>query len=291
MKRTLLLFLILPLILVGCKAKDTTAQISTTTQPVYEFTTALCSGTSLKVCQLVTESISCLHDYTLQVSQMRAIEESELLIISGAGLEDFLFDAINTSHSQIDASRGIEAYHCEEHDHEHTTYDHFHETDPHIWLSPKNAMIMAENICNGLKKQYPEYAPTFDFNLSKLLEQLKELQNYGNQTLSQLQCRELITFHDGFAYFADAFDLAILKAVEEESGSEASASEIIALINLVYEYQLPAIFTEINGSTSAAAIIAAETGIPVFQLDMALSGSSYFDAMYCNINTIKEALG
>ena len=291
MKRTLLLFLILPLILTGCKTKESTAQIATTTQPVYEFTTALCAGTGLRVCQLVTENVSCLHDYTLQVSQMRAIEKAEVIVISGAGLEDFLIDSINYSTTQIDASYGIETFHCEEHNHEHTDHDHFHEIDPHIWLSPTNAMIMAENICNGLKKQYPEHSSVFDYNLSELLEQLEKLQAYGNQTLSQLQCRELITFHDGFAYFADAFDLAILKAVEEESGSEASASEIVALVNLVYEYQLPAIFTESNGNTSAATIIAAETGIPIFQLDMALSGNSYFETMYCNINTIKEAMG
>lgn len=42
-------------------------------------------------------------------------------------------------------------------------------------------------------------------------------------SLESLSCRELITFHDGFSYFADAFDLTILRAMEEEAGSEASA--------------------------------------------------------------------
>jgi len=79
--------------------------------------------------------------------------------------------------------------------------------------------------------------------------------------------------------------------VEEESGSEASARELIHLIEEVEHHHLPAVFTEKSGSESAAAIIARETGCGSFRLDMAMSGNSYFEAMYHNINTIKEALG
>ena len=89
---------------------------------------------------------------------------------------------------------------------------------------------------------------------------------------------------------AKSFDLTILRAVEEESGSEASAAELIELIALVKHNQLPAIFIEANGSDSAARIIAEETGASVYTLDMAMSGDSYFDAMYRNIDTLKEAL-
>jgi ABC-type Zn uptake system ZnuABC Zn-binding protein ZnuA len=119
---------------------------------------------------------------------------------------------------------------------------------------------------------------------------LDDLQAYGEQNLKNLTSRNLITFHDGFSYFAESFELHILKAVEEESGSEASAKELIELINLVEESKLPAIFTETNGSTSAAEIIAEETGVKVYALDMAMAGNSYFEAMYHNIDTIKEAL-
>ena len=78
--------------------------------------------------------------------------------------------------------------------------------------------------------------------------------------------------------------------MEEESGSEASAKELKHLIGLVRDHQLLAIFTERNGSESAANVIARETDIPVFQLDMAMSSEDYFESMYNNINTIKEAL-
>ena len=149
---------------------------------------------------------------------------------------------------------------------------------------------MAKNICNALIAAYPTHANIFDANYLKLEQQLNELQLYGSTQLKDISCRKLITFHDGFSYFAKAFDLTIVKAVEEESGAEASAAELIELIEIVNEEQLPAIFIERNGSNSAANVVARETGADIFMLDMCISGNSYFDAMYHNINTIKEAL-
>lgn len=295
MKRILLFFLMITGLLCGCASQAAPAQIAATTLPVYEFTSRLCQGTDITVTRLVTEEVSCLHDYSLNVRQVKAAEAAETIVISGAGLEDFL-DDILVNKTTIDASQGItllcpESAHDHGHEAEESHEGHHHDQDPHIWLSPANARDMAFNIWKGLCEAYPDHAGQFTENLQALSEDLDALAVYGRQQLEDLSCRDLITFHDGFAYFANAFDLAILEAVEEESGSEASAKELIHLIEEVEHHNLPAIFTEKSGSVSAAGIIARETGCERFALDMAMSGDSYFDAMYYNINTIKEALG
>lgn len=282
---------IVAILLCGCAPETQGAQIAATTLPVWEFTTRLCAGTPVTVTRLVTEQVSCLHDYALNVRQVKAAESAETIVISGAGLEDFLDDLLVNA-SVIDASAGIDLLCGEDHEDEHHHEEgHHHEEDPHIWLSPQNAKAMARNICDGLSARYPGYIQNFEANLHLLLNDLYLLQSYGESTLSELNCRNLITFHDGFSYFADSFGLTIIKAIEEESGREASARELIELVNLVEEQSLPAIFTEVSGSTSAASIIARETGCGVFTLDMAMAGDSYFDAMYRNIDMIKEALG
>lgn len=292
MKRMIAMLLCAALVLsgAGCAALPR-ADIAATTLPVAELTQLLCQGTGLTVTRLVTEPVSCLHDYSLNVSQVKAAEAARTIVISGAGLEDFL-DGVIDGEKTIDASIGIALLCPQEHDHHEETHEgHHHEQDPHIWLSPANAAKMAENICAGLSARYPEHARTFAENLTPLLESLDALQRYGDDALSSLSCRELITFHDGFSYFAQSFGLTILAAVEEESGSEASARDLIGLILLTREHRLPAIFTEINGSPSAASVLSRETGVPVYSLDMAMAGDSYFDAMYRNIDTVKEALG
>lgn len=293
MKKLISIFIAALLLLSGCIAPPT-PQIAATTLPVYEFTQALCQGTPLTVGRLITESVSCLHDYSLKVDQVRMAERAETVVISGAGLEEFMEDILDSSKT-IDASQGIdlllgEDAHTEDGQHHHEEDGHHHEQDPHIWLSPENAKAMAQNICQGLSRKYPQYKDTFEENLSPLLQKLDELELYGKTQLESLSCRELITFHDGFAYFAQAFDLDILAAVEEESGSEASAKDLISLIQLVRGHNLPGVFVEKNGSASAAGVITAETGTKIFTLDMAMAGESYFNAMKHNIDAIKEAM-
>ncbi len=280
-KRITATVLALLLLLSGCATAQKPAQIAATTLPVYEFTQYLCTGTGITVTRLVTESVSCLHDYTLKTQQVCSAEAAQTVVLSGGGLEAFM-DGVLDGKDCIDASAGLVLTGGHE--------DHGHEADAHFWLSVPHAKIMAQNICTGLTARYPAHRDTFEKNLSSLLAAMDKLQAYGESQLSALSCRELITFHDGFSYFAESFDLHILKAMEEEAGAEASAAELKELCKLVQEHSIPAIFTEQNGSTSAAAIVARETGTSVYTLDMAMAGDSWFDAMYRNIDTVKEAL-
>ncbi|MBQ9968720.1 MAG: zinc ABC transporter substrate-binding protein [Oscillospiraceae bacterium] len=260
------------LMLTGCAAPAAEdCHVAATTAPVYSFTCAVAEGTDVKVGQVIGEAVSCLHDYALSVRQMETMADSDLILTSGLGLEDFMEDIL--PEKTVALSAGVETL----------------GEDPHYWLSPDCAAVMAENICAVLSEQYPEHRETFRRNADTLLEKLGELQAWGEKELSAVSCRELVTFHDGFSYLASAFDLQILAAVEEESGSEASAADITQICGLVESHGLPCVFTEKNGSDNAASVIAAETGCKVYALDMAMGGD-WFEAMTHNINTLKEAL-
>ncbi len=287
--KKLLITLLLCLSLGGCAAQAP-ADIAATTLPMWQFTCRLTGGTDLTVTRLVTENVSCLHDYTLTVRQMQAIEAADVVVLSGAGLEEFLADALGSA-AVIDASEGIELLESgHHHHHEGEVHEEEHQHDPHLWLSPAHAMEQARNICAGLSAQYPEYSDVFEDNLSELVSDLQTLGDYGKAQLSDLSSREILTFHDGFAYLADAFGIEIVEAIEEESGAEASAKELIHLIEEVRLHDIRAIFVEENGSGSAASIIAAETGTELGTLSMVMSGDDYFEAMYANIDALKEAL-
>lgn len=291
MKKFLICFF-LCLTLAGCAPAEQ-ADIAATTLPVWQFTSRIVEGTGLTVTRLVTESVSCLHDYTLTVGQMKAIESADVVILSGAGLEEFLEEALSSANAVIDSSHGIELLEGEQHHHhegEAEEESHHHEADPHLWLSPAHAMAQAQNICAGLSAQYPEYTEVFEENLNNLLADLQALEDYGQTQLADLGSREILTFHDGFGYLAQAFGIEIVEAIEEESGAEASAQELIHLIEEVRHHSVRAIFVEENGSGSAASIIAAETGANLSSLSMAMSGNDYFAAMYRNIDNLKEAL-
>ena len=276
--RIFALLLALLLLLPGCAGQETGGDIAATTAPVAEFAAAIAEGTGLTVTRLITDSVSCLHDYSLSVRQMEAVEQSRVVLLSGAGLEDFMSDVLSHAETVVDCSAGVELREGED------------GADPHIWLDPARAAQMAENIAAGLSEVYPDHAAAFTENAATLQARLQALEDEGREALKNLSCRELITFHDGFAYLAQAFDLTILAAIEEEAGAEASAASLTEIISLVQSHHLPAVFTEANGSDAAASVIQAETGVPYFALDLGFGDRDYFAAMEYNFEALKEAL-
>ena len=86
----LLLAIFLAIGVTGCTVSREQTCVVATTKPVYDFTSQLCAGTDISVTQLIAEPISCLHDYSLSVSQARTAEAAEVTVISGAGLEEFM---------------------------------------------------------------------------------------------------------------------------------------------------------------------------------------------------------
>ena len=197
-KAFLCLLCLLAVLLPGC-AQEEPCQVAATTLPVYQFTAALCEGTGISVKRLITQQVSCLHDYSLNVAQARTLEQAQVVVISGGGLEEFMEDSLSAANRVIDSSQGVSVLECEEHHHEEE--HHHHDRDAHIWLSPANAKIMARNIAAGLSEAYPEHQTRFGFNLQQLEQRLDELEHYGQNRLKDLSCRELVTFHDGFCYF------------------------------------------------------------------------------------------
>lgn len=268
--------MVLLLGLTACAGPAAQADVAATTAPVYGFTTAICADTDVVVAQVIADSVSCLHDYSLSVRQMELVEKSDLVLLSGGGLEDFMTDALRRVKT-ADCSEGA------------ALLERDHGIDPHIWLDPDRAAVMAENICSALSVQYPAHKEVFEANTEALTRDLCDLKAWGQAELAEITSDKLITFHDGFSYLADAFDLEILAAVEEEAGSEASAADLSEIIGLVNAHHISCVFTEKNGSDAAARVIAAETGCEVFTLDMAMSGD-YFEVMRSNIHTLKEAL-
>ena len=167
--------------------------------------------------------------------------------------------------------------------------------DPHIWMDPDRAAMMVQNIADGLKKIDPDNAAAYQDNADVALDTLASCAAKGRNALDDLDCREIITFHDGFGYFADSFDLTILRSIEEEEGSEASAKDINEVVDLVESHNLPAIFVEVNGSDATAQAIARETGVEVATLSMIMSGTGrglepYLTVLNQNIETVRAAL-
>lgn len=279
MKRICALFCAF-LFLVGCApqapVQNDTFTITATTYPIYLFVREVTLGMeNVRVERLNTGSVSCLHDYTLSVSDMKKIERADVIAISGAGLEDFMSDALASTDAHIiDCSEGIQLLPASgHHDHDHNEDEHEH-FDPHYWMDPLRARTMVDNLGLGLSQVLPEQADLLTSNAERTRLWLQGGCEVAAFLLEDAPApiSGLITFHDGFGYFADILDLPLLRSIEEEAGSEASAKEIVDITRLVKELHIPLIFTEVNGSDATANAIARETGCRVAQLSTIMDG-------------------
>ena len=307
MKRPILSMLLSVLLLLpGCaqapsgSSQEEGLTVLATTYPVYLFARTVAQGVEgVTVERLNTGSVSCLHDYTLSVDDMKKIEGADVIAMNGAGLEDFMDDALAASSAAvIDCSQGVALFENADHIHEEGDggHDHGH-WDPHYWMDPGNAAVMVRNLQEGFALADPDHGDAYARNGEEAAGQLPSFAGDCTQALEGADGAALITFHDGFHYFAQALGLPLLASIEEEEGSEASAMEINEITQLVKEHQLPVIFTEVNGSDATANAISRETGCQVAQLTMLMDGpeegdlSTYLEGVRSNVNTIVSFFG
>lgn len=271
--------------------------VVTTTYPIYVFACAVTDGVDgVTVERLNTGEASCLHDYTLSVDDMKKIEGADVLAMNGVELEEFMDDALaRVSSAVIDCSQNIEllaSLECDQDHDEPAELSDQDDFDPHVWMDPKNAEIMVQNLADGLERADPAHADAYRQSAQLVKEQLNELDAQMQTLRSQSRnIAGMITFHDGFQYFAKAYDLPLLASIEEEAGSEASAKEVNHIVQLVKDNRIPVIFTEVNGSDATAQSIARETGCRVSQLSMCMDGpdgalSNYLDCMTQNLTAV-----
>ena len=307
MKRPILSMLLSVLLLLpGCtqapsgSSQEEGLTVLATTYPVYLFARTVAQGVEgVTVERLNTGSVSCLHDYTLSVDDMKKIEGADVIAMNGAGLEDFMDDALAASSAAvIDCSQGVALLENADHIHEEGDggHDHGH-WDPHYWMDPGNAAVMVRNLQEGFALADPDHGDAYARNGEEAAGELPSFAGDCTQALEGAEGAALITFHDGFRYFAQALGLPLLASIEEEEGSEASAMEINEITQLVKEHQLPVIFTEVNGSDATANAISRETGCQVAQLTMLMDGpeegdlSTYLEGVRSNVNTIVSFFG
>ena len=138
-----------------------------------------------------------------------------------------------------------------------------------------------------------------------MLLALGTLAGCGNQAQDKKELKEvsigvmpdIVTFHEAFPYFAQEFNLNIIKVIEREPGSEPSPQELEDIIKDVNKLPAKVLFTEPQYSPTAAETIARETGAHIYALDPIVTGEAneqaldaYINTMKQNVLTLKEAL-
>lgn len=301
MKKIMCAFLSLLLavsLLGGCGSSGINEEkdrILTSFYPVYVFTLNLVDGIEdVEVINMTSNHSGCLHDYTLMPKDMKALSSAKAVVINGAGMEHFLEGAEGLRENIIiDSSKGIPLI-CGEEGESHEGHGHAHGGNAHIWMNPKNAVKQTENIAAGLIKIFPEHRARIEENLNLYKEKLLSLDREISEELKPYKGAEFISFHEAYDYFAEEYSLTFAASVESDDGAEPGTRELVRLTELIKERDVKAIFTEPGYKGSAAGVLSAETGVPVYTLNPMTSGTgekdSYEKITRENLDTIKKAV-
>lgn len=239
------------------------------------------------------------------------VANSDLLIVNGAGLEEFLEPLLKNSGQRhlIEAAAGIpsrEHHENEASDHKHEDEkkakegDH-HDGDPHFWLDPNHVVQYADNLQKGLSNIDPEGVEGYIANARAYSAKLKELDSWISEQIAQLpqERRLLVTNHESFGYFADRYGFRMVGAIIPSVGTGASpsAQQMAQLIDQIKKTGARAIFLETGANPQLAQQIARETGVRVvttlFTHSITPPGGdapTYIDMMRYNTRAIVDAL-
>ena len=280
----------------GCAAEEDAGKtIVTSFYPMYVFTQNVVRDVpGVRVVNMASESAGCLHDYQLQTRDMVTLEGADALVINGGGMEQFM-DKVIAQRPElpvINASDGIEML-CGEDDHD--GHDHDHGVyNAHVWLDPALAMRQVQNIADGLAAVDSENAEAYQQNAAAYKARIQALDAELSAQLEPFAGSAIVTFHEAFTYFADAYGLVVAGVIANDAGEEPSTRQIAATCDLVKQYQVKALFVEPQYPTKSAETIARETGAQVFTLNPVVSGDgspeSYENAMRENARVLTEAL-
>lgn len=207
------------------------------------------------------------HDFELTPAAGAALEQADLILVSGAGLEDWLDETLETIGGadrvrDLSERVALRAPGQGEPGHEGED-DHAGEIDPHYWLSAPNAIVMAENARDALAAAAPDEADGFGDRAVALMARLDEADAELRAMIAEVPVddRRIVTDHDALGYFIDEYGLEFVGSVfpSLDVSSEPSAQEIEALVTEIRAQGVTAIFTESSVNPRLAAAVAEET--------------------------------
>jgi zinc/manganese transport system substrate-binding protein len=210
------------------------------------------AGDKLKVDVLLPPGAG-IHDFNCKPSDIKKISDAGLLLLNGAGLDDFALKiAENYRHAGLktaDVSYGVELISaaggeaCAGHDHGNAHEGHAALSDPHTWLSLKNAAVQVNNIAGALSGIDPENAPYYRANADAYLIKLAELDKAAAEKLSPHKGLKFIVFHGSFAYLARDYGM-VQDSIADSFGNAPKPSKIKAIYDIIKKENIKFLVSE-----------------------------------------------
>lgn len=265
------------------KQNDNTIKIVTSFYPMYILGENITDGaTNIELENMADVNVGCLHDYTLTTEDMKKLENADIFISNGLGMENFIDKAISANQAMkiIDSSTNIQ-----------DLILHEDETNAHIWTSIEKYIEQVKNVSEGLKESNPENAEIYEENANNYIEKLEQLREKYLNELKNLQGKKAICLNEAFEYMGQELGLEMTTVKTDHEESTMSAEMLKSIIDTAKEENIEMIIVDKNDNRANAETIEQETGARIYELNSGLSGSmekdEYVKAIEENLQLLK----
>jgi zinc/manganese transport system substrate-binding protein len=237
------------------------------------------------------------HVYSPSPADAKTLADAKIVFTNGLGFEGWigrLIKSSNTKAPNVVASKGVKPRKlADAHGHSHG------DGDPHAWQSVPNVKLYVANVRDGLVAADPAGKAAYEANAAAYLARLDVLDKEIREAISRIPAdrRKIITTHDAFGYFRDAYGVDFIAPQGVSTESEASARDVARIIQQIRKQKIPAIFLENVSDPRLLKRIGDETGAKIggtlysdALTDEKGDAPTYIDLMRHNIRTLSAAL-
>lgn len=241
------------------------------------------------------------HVYEPRPADARTLAAADVILANGLAFEGFLgrlIGASGTDAAIIELTDGGNLREDPEGGHYHGDVFHAGEYDPHAWQAVDNARIYVANIADAFCAADSDGCETYRANAEAYDGNLAALDAEIRKTVAAIpeDRRTIITPHDAFGYFEDAYGVRFIAPTGVSTEAEASAADIAAIVDRIRAEDVSAIFVENIANPRLIERIAAETGMAIggtlYSDALSAEGgpaATYLDMMRHNVRTISDA--
>ncbi|MER2998241.1 metal ABC transporter solute-binding protein, Zn/Mn family [Pontibacter populi] len=216
------------------------------------------------------------HLYKATQGDLQKLTDADLIVYNGLHLEGKMGEVL----SKLNRFKSVVAA-AEELPNERLlqSQDYADSFDPHVWFDVSLWQQVVQHLADELRKKDPKNAKQYEQNAAAYLKELEQLHSYTGQAIASIpeQQRILITAHDAFGYFGEAYKIDVRGLQGISTVSEFGLQDVSVLVNFIVDNRIKAVFVE--SSVSPKAIEAVVIGSRKKGHQVQIGGTLFSDAL------------